>query len=312
MRYFLRVALIFGACFFVACSQTSSNFTYLALPNFKNYASNERISQPSSQKVSVRAIDLRCNEALSQDFQNSVLKARIDEETRLLVQKLEAQSREILAHKGYEVVQSGADYELVHAVTLDIRELNPQRSEQWLKEEAINSSLELNLYSTITLQSLRNSNETRQINTATALDAPVKITYASKDGKGVGFFKTTLSSVPTQVNRELAVAAVDIDNAFVSFYNGVLSNLVANLSGANVASGANLNTASGAQGGTFNKALNPANPASNSSNSLNSTPQAPLETPLQGSPQSLPPQSTPQIQGTPSDNLQDNQGVTIF
>ncbi len=296
---------------FVACSQTSSNFTYLPMPNFKNHTNDTNLRPSSGKKVSLRLIDLRRNEAVSQGFKDSVLKARIDEETRLLIQKLEAQSKQILAYKGYEVVQSGADYELLHSITLDLRELNAQKSEQWLKEEAINSSLELNLYSTITLQSLRKSSQTRQINTATALDQPVKITYASKDGKGVNFFKTTLSSVPTQVNKELSLAAVDIDNAFLSFYNGVLNNLVANLSN-DLAGSNHINPASNALSNTPEESLEPLNFSTSQDLNKATSPNQPLQNLSQPQFQNL--QTAPQenSQETQQENSQNNQGVTIF
>lgn len=211
--------------FFISCSQTSSNFAYMPMPDFKNYSNNDVFHSNLGKSIHVRAIEVKYENQTSQDFSTSVLKSRIDEEMRLLIQKLQTQSAQILSSNGYKVVEGNADYELLHTITLNLKESDITKKDEWLKGEAIKSNLELALNSQISIQ----GNDSKQINTSTALDNPVSITYANKNADGINFFKTTLSSVPTQVNKELSFAALQLDNVFLKFYNAVLINLNNNL-----------------------------------------------------------------------------------
>lgn len=226
-----RVFLPLLALFFVACSQTSSQFHYMALPNFKPFTqSNEFHTANSGVRVNVRSIVLEKKDEFSSDFASSVLKIRIDEETRLLIEALQRESKSILQAKGYEVVEVGGEFELLHTITLVTRESDILLDTQLLKEDAVSSKLEVILHSNAEFKSSTNS---VKINTSTSLDQPVSLTYPSKNTGGVNMFKTTLSSVPTQINKGLEGPVFDIDNAFFNFYKGVLENINKGVSKAN-------------------------------------------------------------------------------
>ncbi|EJW4143444.1 hypothetical protein N9655_001879, partial [Campylobacter jejuni] len=57
----------------------------------------------------------------------------------------------------------------------------------------------------------------------------IDLTYPIKSSDGVGMFKTTLSNVPTQLNKGLERPAFEIDKAYLAFYKNTLNSLHANL-----------------------------------------------------------------------------------
>lgn len=215
-KYFFSLAVLLLS----ACSSTSSNFTHLPLPNFKaDFAKQEMQDRVS---INVKEIEVQRINQYSKDFESSVLRIRLDEELKLLVKKLQKQSEDLLRLRGYDISSSNPDYTLYHKIDVYIEESDIKRKNQWLSGEELSSMLHLSLSSNM---QLKGSGGIVDMNTNVKFQAPIAIEYPVKTAQGTSFFKTVVSTVPTQINKGLEVAVFDIDKLLLKFYKDSLSNL---------------------------------------------------------------------------------------
>ncbi|TQR32409.1 hypothetical protein DMB92_04745 [Campylobacter sp. MIT 99-7217] len=215
---------LFFILFFVSCS--NSNFTYMPLPNFKAQVKESGADLTAS--VELKDIQIQRVSEYSNEFESSVLKIRIDEEIELLKERLKSQSEAILRTKGYKVVKNNADYEFSNTLSIIIKESNIQKNKELLSGEAINSDLNISFHSEMLLRNKTNSAHTK-ISSQTSLQDPINISYPFQNDQGVQMFKTTISSVATQINKSLEHEVFEIDKIFISFYKNSLTTLYHNL-----------------------------------------------------------------------------------
>ncbi|KAA6227327.1 MULTISPECIES: hypothetical protein [unclassified Campylobacter] len=215
--------------FFAACGGASSTFVNVSMPNFKPQVNPDIKPVSSGARVALQEINIERNNNYTDYFENSVLRIRIDEEIELLKQNLEEQMKNIIALKGYELSNSNPHYKLTSNITIYIDESNAQKSEQWLSGESITSNLGLRFEGHIDFINANKPQSATNIKSNTQLDSNVELVYPIKSTEGVNMFKTTLSSVPTQLNKGLERPAFEIDKSFLSFYKSTLKSLYENM-----------------------------------------------------------------------------------
>ena len=69
-----KTLLLSTALFFVACSNTSSNFVHVSMPNFKPQTPTQIQAINSGIKIALEPLALEQNNNYSDNFENSVLK----------------------------------------------------------------------------------------------------------------------------------------------------------------------------------------------------------------------------------------------
>ncbi|ENK1724975.1 hypothetical protein AB2848_000905 [Campylobacter upsaliensis] len=224
-----KTLLLSTALFFAACSNTSSNFVHVSMPNFKPQTPTQIQAINSGIKIALEPLALEQNNNYSDNFENSVLKIRIDKENELLKQNLEEQIKTIAKLKGYELDNTNPDYKLKGIIKIFIDEKEIQKTSEWLSGDSIDSKLGLKFEGKIEVVDAYNPQNKTKISSDTKLDSFIDLTYPIKSSDGVGMFKTTLSNVPTQLNKGLECPAFEIDKAYLAFYKNTLNSLHANL-----------------------------------------------------------------------------------
>ncbi|EAJ7104742.1 hypothetical protein YZ54_04405 [Campylobacter upsaliensis] len=224
-----KTLLLSTALFFAACSNTSSNFVHVSMPNFKPQTPTQIQAINSGIKIALEPLALEQNNNYSDNFENSVLKIRIDKENELLKQNLEEQIKTIAKLKGYELDNTNPDYKLKGIIKIFIDEKEIQKTSEWLSGDSIDSKLGLKFEGKIEVVDAYNPQNKTKISSDTKLDSFIDLTYPIKSSDGVGMFKATLSNVPTQLNKGLERPAFEIDKAYLAFYKNTLNSLHANL-----------------------------------------------------------------------------------
>lgn len=220
-----KTFFMFVVLFLTACSHTSSNFVNVSLPNFKPQKQTEIQGSNLGVKVAVEALRVEQNNNYSNDFENSVLKIRIEKEIELLKQNLEEQMKVVAKLKGYELSEGEVDYKLTGLIKVYIEEKDVKKDSEWLSGNSVSSKLGLKFESKLDFIDAYNPQNTTNIASNTKLDSLVDLTYPVKSDEGVEMFKTTLSTVPTQLNKGLERPAFEIDKAFIAFYKNTLNSL---------------------------------------------------------------------------------------
>lgn len=226
---FLVLSILVSALFLAACGGASSKITHVSLPKFKAPLYPKGDIANSGVKIAFEPIIVEQNRNYSNDFENSVLRLRIDKEVELLTQNLEQQMQNIAKLKGYEIDQTNPAYKLQGLIDIYIDEKNVEKSSEWLSGDSVRSNLDLKFNSKFALIDANNPQNTTNIKSNTQLDSSVSLLYPVKSDGGVGMFKTTLSSVPTQLNKDLERPAFEIDKAFSNFYKNTLDTFYNNL-----------------------------------------------------------------------------------
>ena len=223
-----KYILILSAFFLAACG-SSSSFTNLSLPNFKPQVQTQVQNANSGVSIEFASINMEQNNNYSDFFENSVLKLRIEREIELLKQNLEEQIETIVKLKGYELKDSNADYKLNGLVSIYIEEKDVQKNSSFMSGDFVKSNLGINFKAKIELVDARNSQNSTQISSDTKLDSLVELNYPIKNDDGLSMFKTTISNVPTELSKELAKPAFEIDKSFLAFYKNTLNSLYNNM-----------------------------------------------------------------------------------
>ncbi|MCX2682439.1 MULTISPECIES: hypothetical protein [unclassified Campylobacter] len=180
-------------------------------------------------KIIVEPVVIEQNNNYSDYFESSVLKVRLEKELQLLKQNLEEQIATIVQLKGYERVDLNADYKITTSISVYAEETKVQQFDSFIKGDSIRSDFGFSLNGKIDFIDLHNpQNSTNFLNSA-KLDSPVSLNYSIKNDDGIFLFKTTLSSVPTQLNKDLEKPAFEIDKVFLIFYKNMLNSLYLNL-----------------------------------------------------------------------------------
>ncbi|TEY02705.1 hypothetical protein [Campylobacter sp. US33a] len=222
-----KILLSSAAAFLlISCSNTSSQFINVSLPNFKPLAPTQITTPQSNIAINFSTIEIEQNNNYSDYFQNSILKIRLDKEIELLKQNTEEQIKTILALKGYKIDNtSNAPYSLKGKIIVFIQEDNIEKSSTWLNGESVNSTLSLSFKAKIDFVDNTNAQNYTEFSSNTNLDSSIHLVYPIKSGEGVNIFKTTISTVPTQLNRGLEKPAFEIDKTFLTFYKNTLDTL---------------------------------------------------------------------------------------
>ena len=223
-----KYILILSAFFLAACG-SSSSFTNLSLPNFKPQVQTQVQNANSGVSIEFASINMEQNNNYSDFFENSVLKLRIEREIELLKQNLEEQIETIVKLKGYELKDSNADYKLNGLVSIYIEEKDVQKNSSFMSGDFVKSNLGINFKAKIELVDAENSQNSTQISSDTKLDSLVELNYPIKNDDGLSMFKTTISNVPTELSKELAKPAFEIDKSFLAFYKNTLNSLYNNM-----------------------------------------------------------------------------------
>jgi len=234
-KYILILNTLFLSFFLLSCG-VSSNFVNVSMPNFKPQINTQVKIPDSNIKIALDPILIERNNNYSDYFENSVLKIRLDKEIELLKENLEEQIKTIVQLKNYEISQENADYKLESVVKIYIDEQNVKKSEQWLGGESVSSNLGLSFLGKIALIDLHNPQNTTKITSETKLDSLINLLYPIKSAQGMSLFKTSLSTVPTQLNKGLEIPAFELDKSFLSFYKNTLETLYKNLPQAQLSS----------------------------------------------------------------------------
>lgn len=224
-----KMILLSTTLLFIACSNTSSNFVNVSMPNFKPQSPTQIQTTNSGIKIALKPLIMEQNNNYSDNFENSVLRIRIDKENELLKQNLEEQIKVIAQLRGYEMDNENPDYTLKGRIKIFIEEKEVQKTSEWLNGDSIDSKLGLKFEGKMEFADAHNPQNTTNISSDTKLDSLVQLTYPIKSGEGVGMFKTTLSNVPTQLNKGLERPAFEIDKAYLAFYKNTLNSLHKNL-----------------------------------------------------------------------------------
>lgn len=217
LKYFFVLTL---TCFFLACSGASSQFVNVSLPNFRFENTTQKSTQNQGLKARVSNLVIEQNNNYSNNFENSVLKIRLDKEIELLKARLEEELKNALKLKGYELDEENPTHELSGTIFIYINEDNVEQDSNWLKGEYIHSNLSLSMQARLNFAD--NANNIVKIDSNSALDSSVSIIYPIKNNKGLSMFRSTLSSVPTQLNKGLERAAFELDKVFLNFYKNTL------------------------------------------------------------------------------------------
>lgn len=227
-RYFLLVLSVF----FVACSSANSNFVTLSLPKFKPQVPNQTQTTYSGVKVFVEPVMIEQNNNYSDYFENSVLKIRLEKEFELLKQNLEAQIKAIMRLKGYEIVNSNADYKVQTLISVYMQESKVQKSSSFVSGDSIQSDFSLSFNAKIDFVDMYNTQNATNFLSSTKLDNPVSLSYPIRNNDGLVLFKASVSSVATQLNKGLENAAFELDKSFLAFYKTTVNTLYSNLANA--------------------------------------------------------------------------------
>lgn len=220
------VLIVVAALFLVACS--SKDFVNISMPNFKSHISAKTGDVHSGTEVFLQPINIERSNSYSDYFEDSTLKIRIDREIELLKQNLEEQIRNIAKSKGYEIGNASAHYKLESIINVRVEEKNVEKMTNLLSGDSVSSSLGLSFEARIVFMDTRNSQNVTHMRSNAKLDSYVDLKYPIKSDNGIGIFKTTLSTVPTQLNKGLEDAAFEIDKSFLSFYKTTLNTLYEN------------------------------------------------------------------------------------
>ncbi|CAM4004117.1 Lipoprotein [Campylobacter hepaticus] len=223
------IILIINILFLTACGGTSNNFINLSMPNFKPQTPTKIEAINSQISVKLETINLEQNNNHSDYFQNSVLKIRIEKEIELLKQNLEEQIKTILELKGYKITNSNPDYTLKSSINIYTEEKNVQKISNFMQGEFIKSNLGINFKSKIEFIDMHNLKNSSNFSNNTKLDSLIALNYPIQSNEGINMFKTTISTVPTQLNKGLEKPAFEIDKSFLSFYKNTLETLYKNL-----------------------------------------------------------------------------------
>ncbi|MBM0636848.1 hypothetical protein LNU06_01535 [Campylobacter sp. VicNov18] len=223
------IALIISMLFLTACGGTSNNFVNVSMPNFKPPTPTKIEPLDSTISIALEPINLEQNNNHSDYFQNSVLKIRIEKEIELLKQNLEEQIKVIAQLKGYKIVNSNPDYILKTFISIDTEEKNVQKTSSFMGGDSIKSNLSINFKGKIDFIDAHNTQNSTQLSNNTKLDSFIMLDYPIKGDDGINMFKTTISTVPTQLNKGLEKPAFEIDKSFLAFYKNTLNTLYNNL-----------------------------------------------------------------------------------
>ncbi|EAI6285525.1 hypothetical protein CY789_03465 [Campylobacter coli] len=224
-KYFLFIIALFLA----ACSGASNNFVHVSMPNFKPQTPTKVEPIDSGVSIMLEPINIEQNNNYSDYFENSVLKIRIDKEVALLKENLEEQFKTIAQLKGYKIVTSNPDYTLKSLINVLIEEKNIQKSNNFMSGEFVKSNLGIKFQGKIDFIDQHNPQNSTNLTSHTKLDSLVDLNYPIKTKDGINMFKTTISTVPTQLNKGLEKPAFEIDKSFLHFYKNTLNTLYNNL-----------------------------------------------------------------------------------
>lgn len=223
------LVLLLSSLILVACSETSSKFVNVSMPNFKPQINPMPNTKNSGIKVSLEPILIERNNNYSDYFENSVLKIRIEKELELLKQNLEEQMKTILTLRGYELNSNNPDYKLQTKIDVYIEENSVKKSTNFFSGDSVSSNLGLKFQGNIQFIDAHNPQNSTNITSDTALESNIALDYPIKSADGINMLKTTLSSVPTQLNKCLERPAFEIDKSFLYFYKNTLNTLYNNL-----------------------------------------------------------------------------------
>ncbi|MFQ6342403.1 hypothetical protein [Campylobacter sp. VTCC 70190] len=212
-----------------ACGGTSSNFVNVSMPNFKPQVPTKVEPIDSGVSIDIEPVSIEQNNNYSDYFENSVLKIRIEREIELLKQNLEEQIKTIAQLKGYKIVESNPDYTLKSLISVYIEEKNTQKTSNLMSGDSIKSNLGINFQGKIDFIDAHNPQNSTNLSSSTKLDSLVALNYPIKNDDGINMFKTTISNVPTQLNKGLERPAFEIDKSFLAFYKNTLNTLYNNL-----------------------------------------------------------------------------------
>lgn len=220
---------IFIFLFLSACSNTSSTFVNVSMPNFKPQTPIKTESINSGITIALEPINIEQNNNYSDYFENSVLKIRIEKEIELLKENLEEQMATIAKLKGYKIVNSNPDYTLKSLISIYIEEQNPQKSDSFVSGDYVKSNLGIQFQGKISFIDAHNSQNSTDLTSNTKLNSLIALIYPIKNDDGINMFKTTISTVPTQLNKGLERPAFEIDRSFIAFYKNTLNTVYNNL-----------------------------------------------------------------------------------
>ncbi|MGH2327186.1 hypothetical protein ACRCD5_02445 [Campylobacter taeniopygiae] len=220
---------IFIFLFLSACSNTSSTFVNVSMPNFKPQTPIKTESIDSGITIALEPINIEQNNNYSDYFENSVLKIRIEKEIELLKENLEEQIATVAKLKGYKIVNSNPDYTLKSLISIYIEEQNPQKSDSFVSGDYVKSNLGIQFQGKVSFIDAHNPQNSTDLTSNTKLNSLISLTYPIKNDDGINMFKTTISTVPTQLNKGLERPAFEIDRSFIAFYKNTLNTLYSNL-----------------------------------------------------------------------------------
>lgn len=224
-----KYIVFFIALFLVACGGTSSNFVNVSMPNFKPQTPTKIEPIDTGVSIIIEPIKIEQNNNYSDYFENSILKIRIEKEIELLKQNLEEQIKTIAQLKGYKIVNSNSDYILKSLVSVFIEEKDIQKSSSFMSGDSIKSNLGVKFQGKIDFIDAHNPENFTNFSGNTKLDSLVPLIYPIKNDDGVNMFKTSISMVPTELNKGLEKPAFDIDRSFLAFYKNTLNTLYNNM-----------------------------------------------------------------------------------
>ncbi|HDZ5075369.1 TPA: hypothetical protein RTH04_000591 [Campylobacter jejuni] len=224
-----KYILLASMLILTACGGTSSNFVNLSMPNFKPQVPTKIEPIDSGVSITLEPINIEQNNNYSDYFENSVLKIRIEKEIELLKQNLEEQIKTIVQLKGYKIVNTNPDYTLKSLISVYTEEKNAQKTSNFMNGDYAKSNLGINFKGKIDFIDAHNPQNSTNLSSNTKLDSLVTLSYPIKNDDGVNMFKTTISTVPTQLNKGLEQPAFEIDKSFLAFYKNTLTTLYNNL-----------------------------------------------------------------------------------
>lgn len=227
MKKYILITIF--AILFSACSSTSSNFVNVSLPNFKPQVPTKIEPIQSNVKISLEPINIEQNNNYSDYFENSVLKLRIEKEIDLLKENLEEQIKTIALLAGYEIDDKQPDYKLKTTVNIYIEEKEIQKANELLGGDFIDSKLGIAFKANSEFINVYDPKNKTDMSSNAKLDSLINLTYPIKSDDGIGMFKTSISNVPTQLNKGLERPAFEIDKSFLAFYKHFLNTLYSNL-----------------------------------------------------------------------------------
>ena len=220
-----KIALILSIVLFSACAKNS--ILIMPLPSFQ--AEFKEISHSIDQAAyNYNLLQMQTKNEYSSYFEGSILKIRLDEELKLLAQKLEEASVKLLLAKGYDLSKT-KQYKLKENIIVLIKEEFDREKTDLLKGKQVSSNLSLELEFRASFNKVNDKNKIQtQTGVKTKLE-PIAINYPIKSDEGISTFKESISSIPTQVNANLKEAVFDIDEVFRTFYYEALNSLNENI-----------------------------------------------------------------------------------